>query len=198
MTLTRCLRNVTLTLSLGAIALAALPAQAQTGDSLVGQCRAANRPTPIFSGASTLTTALRIIGVNEQVTLAGEAQDGLIAISRPIQGYVQTGVLKACTTPPPPPRTSCRLLENASVANVRREPNIPEGNGNANVVGQALRGDRVYVVLRPNGSVSSAVADGYNWVEIDTNRAPFNRPGTGWMFNSRVGSSTSNLVYCPN
>ncbi len=173
-------------------------AQAETVEplntqDLSGQCRAANRPTPVFSGASTLTSALRILANNEQVTLAGAAQGGMIAIRSPIQGYVQTGVLKTCETPA---RTSCRIIRNPAVINVRNQPKIPAGDSNSNVIAQAQRGDRVFAVLKPNGSISTAVADGYNWVEISF--SPTIPPGgaTGWLYNSRVGSSDSNLAYC--
>lgn len=187
-----------------AIATAILPinVEAQTkptqiAQSVIGQCRAANRPTPVFAEASTVSSALRILANSEKVTLSTEVQDGFVAISSPIRGYVQTGVLKTCATPPRP-KTACRLLKNPAVINIRNAPKIPAGNADANVIASAKRGDRVYAVLKPNGSLSTAVADGYNWVEVDLNRgAPASTFVSGWLYNSRVGSSESNLAYCP-
>lgn len=160
-----------------------------------GQCRAANRSTPIFETASTISSALRLVAPNQQVTLAGSGADGFIRISSPVNGFIQTAVLKPCGTPPPE-RLGCRLLVAPDFVNVRREPKIPAAGTPDNVIGGVAKGQTVSVVLNTTGSVVSATADGYNWVQIDASKSPVFKSGLGWIYNSRVGFNESNLTLC--
>lgn len=188
-----------------AASLVSAPAIAQTADptptlvaqDIIGQCRATQRSTPVFEAPDTLSAATRLLSANQQVTLSSNVTNNFVRISAPSTGFVQAPVLKLCPTTPPPTRTACRLLQNAEVVNVRREPDIPATNPNSNVITTAYRGDRVYVFVDANGNVISTQADGFNWVQIDLNRAPFNRPGTGWIYNSPISGGVSNLVLCP-
>ncbi|UBF29246.1 hypothetical protein K9N68_16270 [Kovacikia minuta CCNUW1] len=176
------------------------PAQAEPVQQTIAQaslCRAANRSTPVFEADSTISSALLLLRPNQQVTLTDIPPAGsqFARITVPVSGYVQTAVLKACGGPPPPPQTACRYLKQPPLVKVRREPRIVDSP--SNVIGQVYQGERVSVLLNPDGSVKSAQADGFNWVAIDPTRAPlFLPPGTAWLFNSVVGSSESNLGYC--
>jgi hypothetical protein len=158
-------------------------------------CRAANRSTPIFESNSTISSALRLVPPDGLVRLVAVPPTGsqFAQINLPVAGYIQTAVLKSCGAPPPPPRTSCRVLRMPEAVNVRSAPTVNQSN----VIASLLRGQRVFVVLDANGNVVSRQADGYNWVQVDLTNTPFFRPsGTGWLYNSIVGSPNSNLAFC--
>jgi hypothetical protein len=112
-------------------------------------------------------------------------------ISQPVGGYIQTAVLKMCSNPPT--QTACRRVIANYGINVRNQPTV-----NSPIVSGVVPGNYVSVVLNPNGTVVSAQADGYNWVQLDLTQSPFFFPnGTGWMVNSTTGGpSGSNLGYC--
>lgn len=157
-------------------------------------CRAANRSTPIFESASTISSALRLVPPDGTVRLTSVPPAGsqFAQINAPIGGFIQTAVLKTCS-PTPPPRSSCRVSRASVPINVRSAPTV---NAN-NVIGAVLPGQRVFVMLNPNGTVVSTQADGFNWAQVDLTKTPFFRPsGTAWMTNSRIGSGDSNLVFC--
>jgi hypothetical protein len=157
-------------------------------------CRAANRSTPIFESASTISSALQLVPPDGFVRLVAVPPPGsqFAQINLPVSGFIQTAVLKACT-PTPPPRVSCRFSRAPVPINVRREPDVDANN----IIGVLNPGQRVFVTLNPNGTAVSTQADGFNWVQVDMTRTPFFRPsGLGWMVNSRIGSGDSNLGYC--
>lgn len=161
-------------------------------------CRAANRSTPVFESDSTVSSAVRLVAPNQQVTLRElpAAGSSFARITSPVAGFIQTAVLKSCGTNPPPPAGACRLLKVNYPVVVRREPKIQ--NSPSNAIGEIRPGERVTGVLTSSGSINSARADGYNWIEIDVTRAPlFLSSGTGWVHNSRVGVNESNFSYCP-
>lgn len=173
-----------------------VPAVEQSVSAQDPLCRAANRSTPIFESASTISSALRLVPPDGFVRLVAVPPAGsqFAQINLPIAGYIQTAVLKSCGAPPPPPRTSCRILRMPDAVNVRSAPTVIQPN----IIGSLLRGQRVFVVLDANGNVVSRQADGYNWVQVDLTNTPFFRPsGTGWLYNSIIGSPNSNLGYCP-
>ncbi len=185
-------------LSLPASAQDAAPGSSSTAPAVSPQdplCRAVNRSTPVFESNSTISSALRLIPPDGLVRMTEVPAAGsqFARINEPVSGYIQTAVLKSCSTTPPP-RTACRYLKQPDVVNVRREPAVNASN----VVGAVYRNEKIAVILDQNGNVSSKTADGYTWVELDMTKAPFNRPngGTGWIYNSVVGSSQSNLGYC--
>ncbi|WP_421657110.1 hypothetical protein [Leptothermofonsia sp. ETS-13] len=158
-------------------------------------CRAANRSTPIFESASTISSALQLVPPDGFVRLVVVPPPGsqFAQINLPISGFIQTAVLKACSTPPPPPPVSCRFSRAPVPINVRREPDVDANN----IIGVVNPGQRVFVTFNSNGTAVSTQADGFNWVQIDMTRTPFFRPsGLGWMVNSRVGTGESNLGYC--
>jgi len=159
----------------------------------VGECRAANRPTPVFESASTVSSALRIVGADQKVTLSAAGANGFVRISSPLDGFIQTAVLKMCNIPP---KVGCRLLVKPDFANVRREPKIPPAGAPDNVIGSVAKGETVSVTLSPSGSVITASGDGFIWVQIDASRPPISNTGVGWIYNSRIGVNESNLTVC--
>lgn len=182
---------VTVAGGLPAVAELVQPQLAQ--GSIVGQCRATNRSTPIFEAASTTSTTVRLLKADEQVTLASNVTDGFVKVSAPATGFVQAAVLKACgsTSDKPTVGTACRLLKNAAVVNVRPTPSTSR-----DPIGVVYRNERVTVNLTTGNAVKTYQADGYTWIEIDASRPPVSKSGVGYIFNSVVGQPGSNLVYC--
>lgn len=159
-------------------------------------CRAANRSTPIFESASTISSALQLVAPDGTVRLTAVPPAGsqFAQINQPIAGFIQTAVLKTCSPTPPPPRSSCRVVVAPVAINVRSAPDIDTPN---NIIGSVIPGQRLYVMLNANGTVISTQGDGYNWAQVDLTKTPFFRPsGTAWITNSRIGSGGSNLGYC--
>jgi uncharacterized protein YgiM (DUF1202 family) len=156
-------------------------------------CRQSGISTPIFQGNSTISSALQLVPPNGLVRLVVVPPPGsqFATINQPVNGFIQTAVLKMCSNPPV--QTACRRVIANFGINVRNQPTV-----NSAIVSGVNPGDYVSVVLNSNGSVVSAQADGYNWVQLDLTQPPFNFPsGTGWMVNSPIGGyPSSNLGYC--
>lgn len=176
-----------LTASLGLVSSVEANPGLMAQRSLVGECRATNRPTPIFISASTVSDALRLLAANERVTLAGAASNGFIAISRPIGGHVQTAVLKTCGTvidpgKPPNPDTCRRVIFPPEGLAIFSEA----GAVNA-IVGRVEYLQTVELTTNP---ATTKTAEDRVWVEVA-------QPVKGWISNSRYeGSSSSNLGLC--
>ena len=159
-----------------------LIAQDATTSSLVGQCRAVNRSTPIFREASTSSEALRLLNPNQQVTLAGAGNNGLIRISAPINGFVQTVALKTCSNAGNPTGNTCRLVARPPEGLVIRR----EASATSTQVGGVAANARVALTTDPPTSrVDSA---GRTWVQIS-------RQAEGFISNGFANQT--NLVFCP-
>lgn len=70
---------------------------------LTGECRLTKISTPVFSQTSTLSEAIGILNPDQTVRLRGKTNEGLIAITEPFRGYIQTGSLKRCNSSQEPP-----------------------------------------------------------------------------------------------
>ncbi len=166
-----------------------VPAIAQTQPTptpapqgLIGQCRAVNKPTPVYRQASTTGGTLGTLATNTKVTLADNGSNGFIGISQPLNGYVQTANLKTC--PETPPQNTCRRViypPNGGL-NIRKSPDI-----NSALVGGAPYMGRVYLKSAP--PVPTIDPSNRVWVEIV-------QPVNGWVSNGFKGGN-SNLGYCP-
>jgi hypothetical protein len=159
------------------------PSAIPTQDSLVGQCRAVNKPTPIYTTTSVTSPTLGTLATNSKVTLADNGNGaGFIGISKPLKGFVQTANLKAC--PPAPPANACRrvIYPPYGGVNIRREPNIT-----SELLGGIPYLERLYLTTVP----ATTKTDSSNrvWVEIA-------KPINGWVSNGFKGGN-SNLGYCP-
>jgi hypothetical protein len=186
---------------------------APAASSLIGQCRAVNKATPIFQDRSTTSTVVRSLKMDERVTLAeNAATGGLIAVSAPARGFVQTATLKLCaggtptpkptpTTPPSPtPKPSpttppvsdakklCRqvartpLLIENGGLNIRSEPNTTAAS-----VGGVAPGATLTLTTAPATTKDDSA--GRVWVQISG-------PQAGWVSNGFRGG-LSNMVMCP-
>lgn len=145
-----------------------------------GECRAVNRPTPVFQQASTVSDAITILPVNRQVTAADAGSGGFLRISAPVNGYVQTGVLKLCGDTPPA-NTCRRVVSPPEGLLIRSGPSTTSAT-----VGGVGVGERVFTTTDP--ATSQRESSGRVWIQI-------NRPVAGWVSNGFQGGQ-GNLVYC--
>jgi hypothetical protein len=168
-----------------AMAQDATPA-ATAAPSLIGQCRAVNKQTPVFESRSTTSSAVTLLKANEKVTLAEEGgTNGLIAINKPAKGFVASANLKACpgSTPPKPepkPAGDCRVVVQTKGLSVRAEP------GAGSVVGGVAQNDKITLA---NPNETKAASDGRDWVKIV-------KPVEGWVSEGFTGQTFKNLGAC--
>jgi hypothetical protein len=201
----------------GAIALLSSPlsATAQTPAPAVERdntlCRAANRDTPIFENGDTLSRALEIVKANDRVTLVGLPPAGsqFAAIRAPRSGFIQTGILKQCTTTTPPDEawnkipttgTVCRRAIRPAALNVRSAPVFDPNN--RNVITSFNNPRTVFVTTTTGNVVKSYRNDDFIWVQVDLRRTFGSTLGSGldygWIYNTDLlnNPNQSNLVFC--
>jgi hypothetical protein len=159
------------------------PNEWQLAQSIVGQCRAANRTIDIYAQPSVSSGTLRTLDTNERVTLAGEGSEGWIAVSSPVGGYVIARYLKLCgTTPPPPPPTSDTCRRAQIGLSVRSNPS-PFSTYRGGVAAQQT----VRLARPPRSEVGP---QGRTWVQIT---APVN----GWVSSGFPEGNLSAAFPCP-
>lgn len=168
-------------------------------------CRAATLDTPIFESPSTTSRALRILSRDAQVTLVAIPPGSVpfAEITPPNGGFVQTAVLKLCSSPPndqpwnqlPTTGTACRRLVRPPMGvNVRRDPRTQSP-----LISTIAPGRFVVITLTTGGIAKSWRADGFDWVELDL---PLSLgpgfSGRGWIYNTDLlnNPQSSNLAYC--
>ncbi|MGA7935749.1 MAG: hypothetical protein WCA35_19520 [Kovacikia sp.] len=159
------------------------PTSAPAPESLIGQCRAVNKPTPIYTKPLATSPSLGTLATNSKVTLADNGNGaGFIGISKPLKGFVQSVNLKPC--PPAPPANACRRVIYPPVGgiNIRREPNIT-----SELLGGIPYLGKLYLTTVP--ATTKTDASNRVWVEIA-------KPINGWVSNGFKGGN-SNLGYCP-
>lgn len=152
-------------------------------------CRAAKQDIYIYRQRSTASLRIRQLPLNSQVTLAGTASDGWIAISSPERGFVQTESLKRCdrVSPAVAPRTTaselCRRVtyDGDEGLNIREQPST-----DSVVVGRGFLGD--LVTLKTLNPILDS--NGREWVEITF-------PVAGWISNGFPSQGDINLQRCP-
>ncbi|MBD2328335.1 hypothetical protein [Alkalinema sp. FACHB-956] len=155
-------------------------AQAQ---GISGQCRAIKQQTAVFKDRSSTSAALVILKADAKVTLAEDAaQDGLIAVSAPTKGFVQTANLKMCPGKPPvkPVEGSCRVVTQKLGLIVRKEPM------SADVVGGVAMNEKI--TLASPAEMKEA-SDGRTWVKIV-------KPLEGWVSEGFTGAPFKNFEAC--
>lgn len=168
-------------------------------------CRAATLDTPIFASPSTTSRALRILSKDAQVTLVAipPGSVSFAEITPPNGGFVQTAVLKLCSSPPndkpwnqlPTTGTACRRLVRPAIGvNVRRDPQTQ-----STLITTIYPTRYVVINLTTGGIAKSWRADGFDWVELDlTLSLGPGYSGKGWMYNTDLlnNPQSSNLAYC--
>ncbi|HAX77499.1 MAG TPA: hypothetical protein DCY88_17110, partial [Cyanobacteria bacterium UBA11372] len=84
--------------------------------------------------------AIGIIRSGRTVTIQNLGQNGWVAITAPLQGYVYGGLLGACEVATPPPPTNCRRVAAVRGINVHQAPST-DGES----VGVVANGRRVTI-----------------------------------------------------
>jgi uncharacterized protein YgiM (DUF1202 family) len=174
-------------------------ADAQPKPTLIGQCRAAKQSMAIFKTASATSAVVTTLKPDDKVTLAAEtSKDGLIEVSTPSKGFVQTINLKACPgapkpddkptpkpddkpTPKPDDQGLCRFVVQSQGLVIRKEPSASSA-----VVGEAPANTRVTLTTSP--ATAKTDTTGRVWVAISG-------PQSGWVSNG-FGKGVSNLIFC--
>ncbi|NEP01442.1 MAG: SH3 domain-containing protein [Symploca sp. SIO2E9] len=157
----------------------------QLAQGIVGQCRASNRTIDVFSEASVVSTTVRTIGSNAQVTLADEGDQGWIEISAPVSGYVIARYLKACGDSPQPPQPPsgklCRKVTYRGSGGLAvRSPNL-----NSPKVG-AISYDTTVTLWEPP---DFRTVSGRGWTRITA-------PISGWVTTGRPQGNFGSRFSC--
>lgn len=166
-----------------AIAQPVLPGTLQVAqNSLIGECRAVNRQTFVYSDR-TEANPITSLSDNTEVILQGEGRNGWIVVSVPSlnqAGFVRTNHLKNCLTANSNNPDCRRIIYSGEEGMViRANPST-----RANQVGSLTYGERL--TIDPSETFRDSIDR--EWVELV---APLN----GWMSNGLPG--TSNLGLCP-
>jgi hypothetical protein len=167
---------------------AAAPSMAQA--SLIGQCRAVNKQTPLFKARSTSAEAVALLKTNDQVILSeNSASEGLISVSKPSAGFVAVANLKSCpgSKPPvkppvkPPTDTSaCRLVVQSKGLAIRKDPAV-----SGEVVGGVTFNEKVTLVT----PIEKNVIEGRTWLKLE-------KPAMGWISEGFEDQPFKNLASC--
>ncbi|MCU0551906.1 MAG: SH3 domain-containing protein [Leptolyngbya sp. Prado105] len=164
-----------------------LPSSAQA--QLTGQLRCAKQSTAIFAERSAASAVVRSVSENQQMTIAeNTAQNGFLAVSTPVRGFVQTVTLRVCPgrpepeKPPTTPASTCRRVTQPQGLIIRQSPNV-----SSPVVGGANFNTQVNVSTTP--TTSQVDSTGRVWVQLS-------KPAAGWVSNGFVKVPGSNLVNC--
>lgn len=157
-------------------------------EPLTGQCRAAKQSTGLYKDRVSTSSLLASLKTDDKVTLAEEtAKDGLIAVSTPTKGYVQTVNLKLCPgskpapKPDPKPNTSsCRLVTQVKGLAIRKAPASGE------IVGGVAQNEKITLVMPAE---SKNTDDGRTWIKIA-------KPMEGWV-SEGFANGYKNVTACP-
>lgn len=177
-----------LLLSLGAMVIGtSSPASAAEAAKLTGQCRAAKQSTGLYRDRDSSSVLLSSLKLGDKVTLAEEtARDGMILVSAPSKGFVQTANLKMCPgavvpVTPKPSLSSCRLVTQPMGLAIRKEP-----GGTSEVVSGVGQNEKITLVTPPE---SKNTGDGRTWIKIS-------KPAEGWVSEGFVNAG-KNVAPCP-
>lgn len=161
--------------------------------SPIGECRAAKQSIFVYDKPDSSGRKIRSLLTNEEVTIAGNNENGWIAISSPTDGFVQTADLKSCDfsrsvggdRPPGENAGRCRRVTDlvGQGLNIRAQPNTE-----SDIIGSLFAGDLV-ILATTESRVDEA---GRNWVEISF-------PERGWISEGFSSPNPGNLeaAACP-
>lgn len=159
--------------------------KASAAPALTGQCRAAKQQTAIFKDRSSTSAVVDLLKADGEVTLAeNSAQDGLIAVSAPAKGFVQTVNLKMCAgqspvVEKPTEGSTCRVVTQPIGLLIRKEPGTNE------VVGGVGVNEKITLV---SPMESKDLSDGRTWVKIE-------KPVMGWI-SAGITKGAQNIAPC--
>jgi Bacterial SH3 domain len=160
-------------------------APAAAAATLVGQCRAANKRTPIYSNRNAVSEVVVLLENGNAVILSENGgENGMIGVSKPKAGFVHSPNLKECADKPKPPTAPtgiCRKVVQTQGLIVKKEP----GN-TAPVVGGVALNDKI-TLAEP--LESRELDDGRIWVKVA-------KPLSGWVSNGFKNQQFRNLGSC--
>ncbi len=167
-------------------------APAAKAATLVGQCRAANKRTPIYSARNPTSEVVMLLETGNAVTLSENGgENGLIGVSKPKVGFVHSPNLKDCPGKPKPPIAEqpkptpiagfCRKVVQPQGLIVRNEA------GNAAPIVGSLALNQKITLAEPIETVERD--DGRIWIKVA-------KPVAGWTSNGFVKQQFRNLGAC--
>jgi Bacterial SH3 domain len=182
-------------LGLAPQAMAQDPAAPAPVATLVGQCRAANKRTPIYSTRNPTSEVVTLLETGNAVTLSENGgENGLIGVSKPKAGFVHSPNLKDCPGKPKPPvAEQPKPTPDKPIAGICRKVVQPQGlivrneAGNvAPIVGSLALNEKV-TLAEPIETVERD--DGRIWIKVA-------KPVAGWTSNGFVKQQFRNLGAC--
>jgi hypothetical protein len=171
------------------------PAPAAKEATLVGQCRAANKRTPIYSARNPVSEVVMLLENGNAVILSENGgENGLIGVSKPKVGFVHSPNLKDCPGKPKPPTAEQpKPMPDKPIAGVCRKVVQPQGlivrneAGNAAPIVGSLALNEKITLAEPIETVERD--DGRIWIKVA-------KPVAGWTSNGFVKQQFRNLGAC--
>ncbi len=170
-------------------------APAAPAATLVGQCRAANKRTPIYSARNPTSAVVMLLETDNTVTLSENGgENGLIGVSKPKGGFVHTPNLKDCPGKPKPPTAGQpKPTPDQPIAGVCRKVVQSQGlvvrnaAGNTAPIVGSLAVNQKITLAEPIETVERD--DGRIWIKVA-------KPVAGWTSNGFVKQEFRNLGAC--
>jgi hypothetical protein len=167
-------------------------AQEAAAKPLIGQCRAANKRTPIYVSRDPVSEVVILLERDNTVILAeNTASSGMIAVNQPKPGFVSAVNLKQCSGKPAPPPVSenpappkagaCRQVVPSLGLIVRND-----AASTAAIVGSLAAKQKVTLVEPPE---SRKLGDGRIWIRLAA-------PIKGWVSDGLATEQVRNLGPC--
>lgn len=156
----------------------------ETASTLIGQCRAVNKRTPIYSKRNPISEVVLLLQKDNAVILSENGgANGMIGVRQPQNGYVHAPNLKMCPkTPTPKPIVGvCRKVVQPQGLAIRKTPDP----GSATIGGIDVN----QTITLVNPVESRQGRDGRIWVKVM-------KPIAGWISNGFVNQRYRNLGSC--
>jgi hypothetical protein len=176
-------------------AMAQDPAAPAKEVTLVGQCRAANKRTPIYTTRNPTSEVVMLLETGNAVMLnENGGENGLIGVDKPKVGFVHSPNLKDCPGKPKPPIAEMpKPTPDKPIAGICRKVVQPQGlvvrneAGNAAPIVGSLAVNQKVTLAEPIETVERD--DGRIWIKVA-------KPVAGWTSNGFVKQQFRNLGAC--
>jgi hypothetical protein len=164
-----------------------------TAATLIGQCRAANKRTPIYSARNPTSEVVALLETGNAVMLSENGgENGLIGVDKPKVGFVHTPNLKDCSGKPKPP-VAVQPPPQPTLTGVCRKVVQPQGlivrnaAGNVAPIVGSLAVNQKITLAEPIETAERD--DGRIWIKIA-------KPVAGWASNGFANQQFRNLGAC--
>jgi hypothetical protein len=173
------------------------PAPAVKAATLIGQCRAANKRTPVYSTRNPVSEVVMLLETGNAVILGENGgENGMIGVDKPKKGFVHSPNLKDCPGKPKPTTPTAEQPKPATdqpIAGICRKVVQPQGlivrneAGNvAPIVGSLALNEKI-TLAEPIETAERD--DGRIWIKIA-------KPVAGWASNGFTNQKFRNLGAC--